>query len=567
MKKFTFIFSIFMLSGLLFSQLSFGQTVDVGADRLVGTTSINLAGTTTAPGSPTFVWTQTSGPGGITFSTPNSATTAVNGLNSGSNYVFRLTVNGTIFDELTVKMRQGTNLWAISGSNDGTGTRVSSFSVSGTTYTNGPLNIFTPTLLTADNAAALGRTSFPSQSAGYFYWMPNIFTGNQGSVYLYGSSATGNDKTQIATYDFNGGDNSNLGFVRLGMDGSGKGWILARSENASKTLYLASFVPNGVNPTTITIEDADVQLVGGTNSAFFNGDICFSSNGTMFALANNGSQTQIFIGAPNGNSTTLTKRWDLEDENGDPFNVSVNGVAFDNSGGLYISTGDGLYYISQSTVNNTTGIVQCALVHSVTGLTDLATNFFPSTILLPVKLEDFTVVKNGNNALLKWNTSSEFNSSHFEIERSYDGVNFVAVGTKQAAGNSATDISYDFTDPITVSTGNIYYRLKTLDIDGKGSYSKIISLKLNGGFVKRLSTYPNPFTSNLKLELNAEQSELVNLRISNDAGQIVLNKNISVQKGNNVIVLSSEIASLKPGVFIVEINTTNQKFVEKVVKH
>ncbi|MEI2755403.1 MAG: T9SS type A sorting domain-containing protein [Chitinophagaceae bacterium] len=92
-------------------------------------------------------------------------------------------------------------------------------------------------------------------------------------------------------------------------------------------------------------------------------------------------------------------------------------------------------------------------------------------------------------------------------------------------------------------------------------------MKLNGGFVKRLSTYPNPFTSNLKLELNAEQSELVNLRISNDAGQIVLNKNISVQKGNNVIVLSSEIASLKPGVFIVEINTTNQKFVEKVVKH
>ena len=132
--------------------------------------------------------------------------------------------------------------------------------------------------------------------------------------------------------------------------------------------------------------------------------------------------------------------------------------------------------------------------------------------------------------LLKWNTSSEFNSSHFEIERSFDGVNFVAVGTKQAAGNSATDITYDYTDPITVSTGNIYYRLKTLDIDGKSTYSKIISLKLNGGFVKRLLLTPNPFTSNLKLELNADQSEVINLRISNNAGQVVLNKNISVQK-------------------------------------
>ena len=563
MKKFTLIFSIFMLSSLLFSLLSYGQTVDVGPDRLVGTTSINLAGTTTASGSPTFAWTKTSGPSGVTFSTPNSATTAVNGLTNGSTYVFRLTVNGTIFDELTVKMITGTNLWATSS----TGTRVSSFTVSGTTWTSGPTDIFTPNVSPGTNTAGLGRSANPSQTGGYFYWMPNNFSGNAGVVNVYGASATGNNQTLIATYDFNGNSSQDLGFVRLGFDGNGTGWILARSENNANTLYLASFIPNGVNPTTITIVDANVSLSGGTNSTFFNGDICFSSNGTMFALANNGSQTQIFIGAPNGTNTTLTKRWDLEDNNGDPFNVSVNGVAFDNSGGLHISTGDGLYYISQSTVNNTTGTVQCALVHSVSGLTDLASNFFPNTILLPVKLEDFTVVKNGNNALLKWNTSSEFNSSHFEIERSFDGVNFVAVGTKQAAGNSATDITYDYTDPITVSTGNIYYRLKTLDIDGKSTYSKIISLKLNGGFVKRLSTYPNPFTSNLKLELNADQSEVINLRISNNAGQVVLNKNISVQKGNNVIVLSSEIASLKPGVFIVEVNTTNQKFVEKVVKH
>lgn len=559
MKKFTFIFSFFLISSMLISQLSIGQTVDVGPDRLIGTTSINLAGTTTAPGSPTFLWTKTSGPAGHTFTTPALATTTVNGLVQGT-YVFRLTVNGTIYDELTVTVIPGTNLWATSSS----GNQVSSFTVSGTTYTSGPINMFVPT---GGASAALGRSSSPSQTAGYFYWMPNDFSGNDGVFNLYGSTATGNNKTLIATYDLNGGSGADMGFVRLAFDGSGTGWIFARSENNANTLYLASFVPNGVNPTSITVVDNNVSLVGGTNSTFFNGDICFSSNGTMFALANNGSQTQIFSGLPNGSSTTLTKRWDLEDQNGNAFNGSVNGVAFDISGGMYISTSSGLYYIDQWTVNNATGTVTCALVWSGSGLTDLASNVFPSTILLPVKLGDFSVVKNGNNALLKWVTSSEFDVSHFEIERSYDGINFTTVGNKQATGNSASDISYDFSDPISVSSGIIYYRLKSLDIDGKASYSKIVSLKLNGGFVKRFTTYPNPFTSNLKVELNADQSEVVNLRISNATGQVVLNKNISVQKGSNVIVLSSEIANLKPGIHIVEISSASGKFSEKVIKH
>ncbi len=66
------------------------------------------------------------------------------------------------------------------------------------------------------------------------------------------------------------------------------------------------------------------------------------------------------------------------------------------------------------------------------------TKFFvsPSGSLLPLTLLDFTVTKNGNIAQLKWQTANEVNTSHFDIERSTDGVNFTAIGKVDAAGNS-----------------------------------------------------------------------------------------------------------------------------------
>lgn len=533
-------------------------TVNAGPDRLIGTSSVTLGGSTTAV-SPTYAWTKTSGPAGETIGTPSSSSATVTGLSQGT-YVFRLTVNGSVFDEVTVRVITGTNLWATSSD----GTQISSFTVSNGSYTSGPTNIFAPVVSPGSSTAALARSDKPSQTGGYFYWLPN--DGTNGVVNIYGASAAGNDQTLVGTLDLNGGSNNTLDYVRLGMGGDGTGWLLAR-ENTTNNLYLAKFVPNGINPVTVTIEDASVTLVGGTNSTFVNGDLCLSSNNTLFVLANNGSGvTQIFTGLPNGASTTLTKKWDLVDASNVAFTGTVNGAAFDVLGAMYISTAAGLYYINPATINGPAGTVQCTQTWAGTGLQDLASNFFPNTILLPVKLDAFTVTRSGTDAQVKWTTVSEINCSHFEVERSYDGVNFTLAGVKQATGNSASDISYDYTDPITVSSGNIYYRLRSVDIDGKATYSKIVSLRLNNGPVKSLITYPNPFTSSLKLEMNAEQAETVKLRITNATGQVVLSRDVLVQKGNNVIVLNAEIASLKPGIHIIEITTSNGKLTEKVIK-
>ena len=69
---------------------------------------------------------------------------------------------------------------------------------------------------------------------------------------------------------------------------------------------------------------------------------------------------------------------------------------------------------------------------------------FPS--VLPVVLTDFSATKIGTKAGLTWITSSELNTSFFEVERSNNGSNYAAAGKIAAAGNSNVTKNYAFTD-------------------------------------------------------------------------------------------------------------------------
>ncbi|MGB3007182.1 MAG: T9SS type A sorting domain-containing protein [Chitinophagaceae bacterium] len=515
----------------------------------------NITFTWSAPGATIGTNPTTGNPSStksITFPTAGTYTVSVNAVRSTSN-VTSSTTTVRVFD-----VPASPSLWATSSD----GNQVSSFTVVNGIYISGPTNIFDPFPSSTETTAALGRNDKPTQSLGHFYWLPN--TGTNGVVNVYAATSTGTSRTLIGTLDVNGVSSNSLGFVRLAMGPDGTGWILAGD---GTTLYLAKFMSNGVNPVTITVEDASVSLVGGAASTFQNGDICVSGNGTLFALANDGSGvTQIFTGFPTGSSTTLTKKWDLIDNTSAAFSGRVNGVAFDLLGSLYISTDNGLYFIDQNTVNGPVGTVGCFLVQAVTGLQDLASNVFPSQTTLPVNLGIFNVTKQGSNAVLDWKTLTEINSDHFEIERSYDGINFQVIGTRQAAGSSIDSKTYQFIDPITINTGIIYYRLKTLDIDSRTSISKIVALRISGGPVKEFSVYPNPFINDLKVQISSEKDNYASIRISNASGQLVISKKIMLQKGENVVVLSSELTNLKPGMHLMEIITENGKMTQKIIK-
>lgn len=105
---------------------------------------------------------------------------------------------------------------------------------------------------------------------------------------------------------------------------------------------------------------------------------------------------------------------------------------------------------------------------------------FDFSNILPVEYvyTEARYLRQSRSSLISWVTAKEHESSHFEIERAIQGVNFEKIGEVKALGKLGTTISYQFEDKhLPFSTGTILYILKYVDIDGTHVYSKVMSIR------------------------------------------------------------------------------------------
>ncbi|MBE2231186.1 MAG: T9SS type A sorting domain-containing protein [Chitinophagaceae bacterium] len=581
MKTFTHVkglFALFTLTFILSQQANAqGPTVTLNpssAQNVTAGATINFTATRNSNnsfwtgGNGQFTYTWSSSPAGVTF-TNNPNTTNSNNSSTVATFPTAGTYQITCFVQegggglnavsaatsVTVSAPVPASIWATSSN----GTQISGFAVSNGTYISGPTNIFAPSFpggtTGGTSTAALGRSSFPTPNTGHFYWLPNT-SGNGGVVEVFAATSTGANVTRIGTIDVNGSATNSLGFVRLGMGPDGTGWILAGD---GTTLFLARFSANGVNPVTITVVDPSVTLSGGAISTFQNGDLCISGTGNIYALANNGSgTTQIFIGAPNGTNTTLTKRWDLVSPGGAPFTGTVNGVAFDLLGSIYLSTGNGLYYINQNTANGPAGTVECSLVYATTGLQDLASNVFPAQSTLPVTLISFNAAYRNGTTLVNWETEHEVNFSHFEVERKTTG-DYSSIESRNPLGNTGRS-SYQVSDNISSLTEDVvYYRLKMVDLDGKFTYSPVVMVRKEKKALTGLALNPNPVISAdaATLRFQAEKKGIVHIRIVDLSGRQLLLQQNQVAEGINSLTVNN-LSRLQKGMYVMQVTDGEQ---------
>ncbi|MCE6991322.1 T9SS type A sorting domain-containing protein [Dyadobacter sp. CY323] len=122
---------------------------------------------------------------------------------------------------------------------------------------------------------------------------------------------------------------------------------------------------------------------------------------------------------------------------------------------------------------------------------------------LPVTLVRFTAQNKEQQAHLEWITSSEINSSHFDIERSLEGKSWVSIGTVAATGDPSLSgtvaTNYEFTDTKPFSGLN-FYRLKMVDLDETYAYSAIRKVEI--GSNPEIAFYPNPASDRLFVTQN-----------------------------------------------------------------
>lgn len=157
--------------------------------------------------------------------------------------------------------------------------------------------------------------------------------------------------------------------------------------------------------------------------------------------------------------------------------------------------------------------------------------------LLPLTFISVKAFQQNNSVYIDWKTVNEINMKQYEVERSSDNTHFEKISEIEANNLSFNAYKWPDLNPVL---GNNYYRIRSIDLNGKSNYSKITKVYMGKG-KKEILVYPNPATGNcLNLQLVNQQAGLYKVRLLNSFGQTFMTKSIQHIGG-------SITQNLKPG--------------------
>ncbi|MEI7736268.1 MAG: T9SS type A sorting domain-containing protein [Ferruginibacter sp.] len=174
----------------------------------------------------------------------------------------------------------------------------------------------------------------------------------------------------------------------------------------------------------------------------------------------------------------------------------------------------------------------------------------PSGGPLPVSLTNVDAVYNNGKAIISWTSLQEHELDSYEIQRSTDGINYEVAGYIKA-NNLTTVQQYDFADDVSNFTvKNLYYRIRIIDREHSMKLTGTVWVKITESENRQLIITPNPASGSAQAKINCSKAGKGTIHIFNAAGQLVLQQNITVQKGSNAVLLNN-ITLLTPGYYTV----------------
>jgi len=201
---------------------------------------------------------------------------------------------------------------------------------------------------------------------------------------------------------------------------------------------------------------------------------------------------------------------------------------------------------------------------------------------LPVTLISFDATKNAEDVLLKWETATEINNDHFELERtkfpSTSSGNYPhpepaegwqMIANVKGAGNSTTQINYLYKDETPfakLNTTKLYYRLKQVDMDGKFQYTDVREVDMQNNISNssnnlHVNVYPNPNNSLLNIDFETTQQKNISMSIFDATGKNILNEKYVIETGKQTFQINT--SQLSPGVYLLNMMDENNTTITK----
>lgn len=185
-----------------------------------------------------------------------------------------------------------------------------------------------------------------------------------------------------------------------------------------------------------------------------------------------------------------------------------------------------------------------------------------ATSTLPVEFVAFDVEKNGKEVQLNWSTASEYNSDHFVIERSIDGIEWDSIGIEKGMGNKNNFTHYTFKDK-KPGKGHNYYRLRQYDQDGKFMVYDIKTVYMDEDH-SDLSVFPNPCENCTSFSVNVGMEKMKQIVITDMMGK-TLDQEVLVSYVPGGAMKLDFINALPKGLYNISVQTEGEITTQKLV--
>jgi len=172
--------------------------------------------------------------------------------------------------------------------------------------------------------------------------------------------------------------------------------------------------------------------------------------------------------------------------------------------------------------------------------------------VLPVQLTSFQGTVNATNKVsLQWKVSNNKIVDQFEVQRSFDGQDFKTIGLVFSSEKIDTE-NYMFYETIS-AFGKVMYRLKMIDKDGHINYSRTLvfqnKLTTADNSIKVLG---NPVRDQLTFSYTAFATRVIDIKVYDMSGRIVMTNKINSLEGNNMISFPLD-STFKPSMYVIEV--------------
>lgn len=185
---------------------------------------------------------------------------------------------------------------------------------------------------------------------------------------------------------------------------------------------------------------------------------------------------------------------------------------------------------------------------------------FNATVL-PITLKYFTAWKRPDANRITWMTTTEKNFSHFEIQKSSDGINFIKIATMQGKGGNNKETAYSFDDNEVKAVQ--YYRLKYVDANGQYTYSNILRVSRDDVTNTKV-LFSNRITTMLALRIIDMNANNLSIKIIDNSGRTVKTQNVKINTGENSLNINT--TAIPSGFYYLMLSADNYKRTFSFVK-